>query len=480
MTIDTSRVALALARQRLMSARYPAYLLADFEEGRRKEAAVTGRAPLTTPVHGDLCQGFVYERVPHVTLKSIANNAEIDVIWEEAEEELAPLLADLNRALGTAWREWEVPRALDAEETAKTLKKGEANPMDGVTVTSEAQALHAAWWERRVARQKAIDDSIARAADVEMLYDRPYEDKSKVRVAGPFTVESLSPHRVVPMDDADDVLDEGATGEERKKLAKRISNEAEFANAVLENLKASGVQTGDRRDRIVFNAIEPFASNGMIHAKGTFTEDGATRTAAICIGPEYGTLHRTDLTAAAREAAELRMDALVACAFAYDAHATELKKLGPLPILKAKMNPDLHMAEELRTDKNANLFMVIGEPDVELIEEGDDLRVRVLGLDLVKPQEGGKPIARGTDEIAAWFVDTDYDEETFFVRQAYFLGAGDPYKSLRTALKAEVDKEAWETLYSDTSRPFPRPASGRIAVKVIDHYGDEVMRVMGV
>jgi len=291
----------------------------------------------------------------------------------------------------------------------------------------------------------------------------------------------------LPMDAAADALDEGAldegaTGEARRKLARRIENEAEFATAVLENLKTSGVQTGDKAGRILFDFIEPIAGGdaAMVHAIGGYTEGGKSRRAAICIGPEYGTLHRTDLTAAAREAAEMRLDVLIACAFAYDAHASELSRLGPLPILKAKMNPDLHMAEDLRTDKNANLFMVIGEPDLKLIEEGDRLRVQVLGLDLVKPQEGGMPTARGTDDIAAWFIDTDYDEETFFVRHAYFLGAGDPYKSLKTALKTEVDKDAWETLYSDTSRPFARPKSGRIAVKVIDHYGDEVMKVMSV
>ena len=170
---------------------------------------------------------------------------------------------------------------------------------------------------------------------------------------------------------------------------------------------------------------------------------------------------------------------LVSCAFNYDAHAGDLQKLGTLPILKAKMNPDLHMAEELRRDRNANLFMVIGEPDVTVAEDGDDLTVTVHGLDVFKPQTG-ELRAGGTKDIAAWFIDTDYDEQCFFVRHAYFLGDNDPYKQLKTALKAEIDEEAWQTLYSAVSRPFPRPESGRIAVKVIDHFGDEVMKVISV
>jgi adenine-specific DNA-methyltransferase len=184
-TIDTSRVALALARTRLMSARYPYYLLADSREGRAKEQEITGRSAHQGSTHGDIRQGFVYERVPHVTLKSIANNAEIDVIWERWQQTLEPLRGKLNAALKKSWEEWEIPR-----EAEKTWPEA-------------AGAAHAAWWEARIARQREIDASIARAADVELLYDRPYEDKSRVRVAGPFTEESLSPHRVIPADQQD-------------------------------------------------------------------------------------------------------------------------------------------------------------------------------------------------------------------------------------------------------------------------------------
>ena len=221
-----------------------------------------------------------------------------------------------------------------------------------------------------------------------------------------------------------------------------------------------------------------------IAAKGRFLEgegeSAIERRAAVFIGPEFGTVSRPDLTAAAREATEARFDILIATAFNFEAHASELIKLGPLPILKAKINPDLHMAGELKNTGKGNLFIVFGEPDVEIEHlPGDGLQVRVLGVDVFDPNTGD--VRSGdTQSIAAWFIDTDYDEESFFVRHAYFLGANDPYKSLKTALRAEIDEAAWATLYRDTSRPFDRPSSGRIAVKVINHFGDEVMKVFRV
>ena len=375
---------------------------------------------------------------------------------------MAPLLDHMNSLFDTSWQEWEVPRNLSVLAGYEHL-----------TVTPEANRAYFDWWEARIERQRRIDESIARNADVELLYDRPYEDKTKVRVAGPFTVESLSPHRTVPMDDESMVRDGAGT-----RSGKSLTNDANFVDAVIDNLKTSGVQQTLKEDRIEFDGVEAWPGQ-MVHAVGTFTESGRQQRAAICIGPEYGTLHRSDLTAAAREAADARFDLLVACAFGYDAHSSELTKLGPLPIVKARMNPDLHMAEDLRRDRNANLFMVIGEPDVKVTEDDGRITVQVRGLDVFRPQTG-ELRAGDTKDIAAWFIDTDYDEETFFVRHAYFLGAGDPYKSLKTALKAEIDREAWETLYSDTSRPFPRPESGRIAIKVIDHFGDEVMKVVTV
>ena len=458
-TVDTSRVALALARARIMGARYPWYLLADSPEGQRKEAEIVRRAPSEAPTHGDLRQGFVYERVPHITLKSIANNAEIDVIWETWQETLEPLRARLNAALGEQWEEWELPR-----------EAGAGWPAD-------ATAAHAAWWEARIARQKEIDASIAAKADTEYLYNKPYVDNARIRVAGPFTVESLAPHRMLAVDENDELFSALAD----QKLG--YGEAQNFAEMILENLRTAGVQQAHREDRIEFTALTPWPGH-YVCAEGRYVEGGgetgATRRAGVFIGPEFGTVARPDLVAAAREAADAGFGVLIACAFSYDAHAAEFEKLGRIPVLKARMNADLHMAGDLKNTGKGNLFVIFGEPDIDILEDGgDSIRVRINGVDVFHPNTG-EVRSDGADGIACWFVDTDYNEESFFVRHAYFLGANDPYKALKTTLKAEIDPDAWATLNCDTSRPFPRPASGRIAVKVINHLGDEAMKVFRV
>lgn len=456
-TIDTSRVALALARARIMGARYPYYLLADSEEGQRKEAEVTRSAPKTTPTRGDIRLGFVYERVPHITLKSIANNAEIDVIWDRFQEVLEPLRAQLNAALGTGWEEWEIPRDADPKWPDATRR------------------LHAAWWENRIARQREIDASIAAKAEFEYLFDRPYEDKGRVRVAGPFTVETLSPHRVLAVDENDELIDLLEAAEGRRKAAERDGDD--FATTVLENLKAAGVQQAHKEDRITFTSLTGWPGR-FIAAEGRYMEGDTERKAGILIGPEFGTVSRPDLVAAAREAGDAGFDVLIACAFNFDAHSAEFDRLGRVPVLKARMNPDLHMGGDLKPTGSGNLFVVFGEPDIKIEDAGGggQVRVKIRGVDIFHPATG-EIESGGPDTIAAWFIDTDYNEESFFVRHAYFLGQNDPYKALKTTLKAEIDADAWATLNSDTSRPFDKPKSGRIAVKVINHLGDEVMKV---
>lgn len=458
-TIDTSRVSLALARTRLMGARYPYYLLADSPEGQRKEAEVTRSAPKTAPTNGRLRLGFVYERVPHITLKSIANNAAIDEIWDEAQKVLEPLRATLNTALKTTWQEWEIPR-----EAKDDWPK-------------EAKQAHAAWWQARIARQKEIDASIAALADVEYLFDKPYEDKSRIRVAGPFTVESLSPHRTLAVDWDDELIDPNKPKKGLAEGQERLPQD--FASMILENLRSAGVQQARKEDRIIFTSLKGWPGD-FLCAEGRFMEGTQERRAGILIGPEFGTLTRPDLVAAAREAGDAGFDILVACAFAYDAHSAEFDKLGRLTVLKARMNPDLHMAKDLKATGHGNLFVVFGEPDIQIEKLPDGmLRVAIKGVDVFKPQTG-EVVSEGRDGIALWMLDTDYNEESFFVRHAYFLGANDPYKALKTTLKAEIDEEAWSTLNSDVSRPFAKPASGRIAVKVINHLGDEVMKVFAV
>jgi adenine-specific DNA-methyltransferase len=516
-TIDTSRVALALARARIMGKRYPYYLLADSREGQLKEAEVTGTPPSSQPVHRNIRHGFVYERVPHNTLGSVAHNLEVDVIWDKWQTVLEPLREKLNAALKKKWREWEIPRAAedpwdeDTQEffyklraerergekgstakiaemlqvinhnlkrnyTLKTLPERPADPWPEAAAT-----LHADWWQARITRQKEIDISIAAKAEFEYLYDKPYEDNKIVRVAGPFTVESLLPHRVLGVDENDELIDSLADS----KLGYNATQD--FVQMILENLKVAGVQQAHKEDKITFTSLSPWPGK-LVCAEGRYVEgngsSGHEKRAAIFIGPEFGTVSRPDLVEAAREAGDANFDVLITCAFNYDAHSSDFKSLGRIPVLKARMNADLHMADDLKNTGKGNLFVIFGEPDIEILDGGENskpgqIRVKIKGVDVFHPNSG-EVRSDGAEGIACWFIDTDYNEESFFVRHAYFLGANDPYKALKTTLKAEINEEAWETLRSDTSRPFDKPKSHRIAVKVINHLGDEVMKVFRV
>ena len=477
---------------------------------------MTHTTPKSAPTHGDIRHGFVYERVPHITLKSIANNSEIDVIWERWQETLEPLRHELNQVPGRSqpWEEWKIPceagdpwkpeaaalhaklrEAIAEDAIGKKSQKALAKlnvmlgrdytfktlpekPIDPWT-NEKAIKIHGQWWDARIARQKEIDASIAAKAEFEYLYDKPYVDNARIRVAGPFTVESLSPHRTLAVDWNDELIDVLKASEGKREAPDRDDVATDFAQMILENLQVAGVQQAHKEDRITFTSLTGWPGR-FICAEGVFMEGEREKRAGIFIGPEFGTVSRPDLVAAAREAGDAGFDVLIACAFNYDAHSAEFDKLGRVPVLKARMNPDLHMGGDLKATATGNLFVIFGEPDIKIEDAADGmLRVKVFGVDVFKPQTG-EVISEGTEGIALWMLDTDYNEESFFVRHAYFLGANDPYKALKTTLKAEIDEEAWESLYSDTSRPFPKPASGRIAVKVINHLGDEVMKVFAV
>jgi len=402
-TCDTSRVALALARTRLMAAKYPYYLLADSPEGMEKEIELTKKMPHEYETEGDIKKGFVYKRVPHVTLKSIANNPDIK---------------------------------------------------EGMT-------------------RQEIDAAIARHAETEMLFDQPYEDNKRVRVCGPFSVESLSPHRVLST--ADENL--GSTVSEQDACKQQ-----DFVPMILENLKKSGVQNTRKKERIFFNRLDPYA--GMwLHASGEFTDaEGKPKRVAVSIGPEHGTVGPQQVKEAAKEAVQgVGFDILIICGFAFDPHVSEeAKRYGNLTVLPAKMNPDLAMGDELLKKTGAgNLFMVFGEPDVAIRRHKDQIVVEIKGVDVYDPTTG-QIRNSSIDDIACWFIDTDYNEESFFVRHAYFTGADDPYDKLKKALRAEINETAWGSMYSTISRPFDKPESGKIVVKVINHYGDEVLKVFEV
>jgi adenine-specific DNA-methyltransferase len=383
-----------------MAAKYPYYLLADSEAGVRKEAELTGQAPpspLPTTT-GDIRRGFVYERVPHVTLKSIAQNPDI----------------------------------------------------------------------REGMSREEIDAAIARHAETEILFDRPYEDRKVVRVSGPFTVESLSPHRVLVTGPEDEVVEP----------APESVDAGRFVTTILDNLRRAGVQNTKRDERLELTRLDPYPGT-WIQGVGEYLESGTARTAAIAIGPDFGTVGPELSRDAAKEAVKFA-DLLVVCGFAFDPLAgEEASSLGRLTILQARMNPDLAMGEDLLKKTGAgNLFMVFGEPDIDVREVGEgQLQVEIRGLDVYDPTTG-ELRSSSVNDIAAWFLDTDYDGDAFFVRHAYFTGADDPYDKLRRALRADIADEAWASVNSTVSRPFPRPRSGKIAIKVINHYGDEVLKVV--
>ena len=419
-TIDTSRVALALARQRLMGSRFPYYLLRDSVEGRAKEAQLTATPPTPASVTDDIRHGFVYERVQHVTLKSIANNPDIT-------------------------------EGMSREE---------------------------------------IDAAIRRHAEFEELVDKPYVDNKKVRVTGPFTVESLSPHRSLAFSPTAEPAAEREAAED--------PDAPTFEQTILENLRAAGVQNGRRSERLTFDDVEPYAGS-YVQAVGIRAEasDGAPSRVGVSIGPQYGTVAPAFVKGAAREASKASdLDLLCVLGFAFDPQvlgsgeefvasdesfdvAAE-RALGRIPVLLVRMNADLLMGEELKKTGAGNLFTVFGEPDIEVREAGDDqLVVEVKGVDVYDPTTG-QVRSGGVDQVALWMIDTDYDAESFFVRHCYFTGGQDPYKRLKQALKADIDEEAWATLNRTESRPFPRPSTGKLAVKVINDYGDEVVKIFEV
>ncbi|AFY54360.1 adenine specific DNA methylase Mod [Rivularia sp. PCC 7116] len=457
-TIDTSRVALALARTRLMSAQFPYYLLADSTEGIKKETEITTKLPPTNiKTENDIKKGFVYKRVPHITLKAIANNPEIDTIHEKYQQKLEPISTQLNKLLKKKWEEWEIPREPENKWS------------------QEAKDLLQQWWKLRQERQKKIDESIALNSDSEILYDQPYEDKKRLRVTGPFTVESLSPHRVLSTNSEQPASEAEAT--------QQASDQFEFR--IIENLRKAGVQNTKKGERLKFDSLEPYASE-WIQAEGEYTEkDGTVKRVAVSIGPEYGTVGSDQIKEAAKEAVQgISYDLLIVCGFAFDPGVSEeSKRYGKLQVLVTKMNPDLLLGDEvLKKTGSGNLFMVFGEPDIE-VQHLDDgkITVELKGLDIYDPTTG-EIRSSSINDIACWFIDTNYNGESFFVRHAYFTGANKPYEKLRKTLKAEVDQDAWLDLYSAISRPFDSPRNkngkpGKIAVKVINHYGDEILKV---
>lgn len=427
-TCDTSRVALALARQRLMTATFPFYKLANPESG----------------VRG----AFVYKTVPHIMLKSIANNAEIDTIHARYQEQMEPIRAQLNQMLIQSWEEWQIPR-----EPVTSWKDA-------------AKSLHAEWWRLRLERQRKIDESIARSADSETLYDQPEIDRSAVRVAGPFTVEAVQPPALDP-----DSVDTAAPA--------AADDAGGYLDRMIEALRRGGLTV--RGQHLAISRISPLIG-GTLHAEADYEQGGKTVRAAVVFGPQYGPLTSTQLQDALNEGRGT-YDALIAAAFTFDPQATAVMQKPTLrpPVIGVAINADLLMGNLLKTSKASQVFSVFGKPDVQLSPPGPEgYTVTVKGVDVYDPNTGEFD-ASSADQVAAWFLDTDYDGATFLVRQAYFPAqTPNPWEKISKALKGSIDPEQFAALQRTTSLPFKAGRHRQCAVKVIDMRGNEVMTVIKV
>ena len=350
---------------------------------------------------------------------------------------------------GVNWKEWAVP----------------TEPLPDWN--TELKGVHQQYLALKRERQQAMDASTTKRAKQETLYDQPLEDPKRIRVTGPFTVESLSPHLVL---DPTPVNSPSQAGVDPANQ--------DYHTHIMEHLKTAGVQSRSKDQRITFDWLEDLPGE-WLHAEAVHTDTNSTpQSIAISIGPQHDTVGRQWIEAAAKEAMRRipKFDMLIVTGFAFEGYtADEGARMGPLTILPVKMSPEL-MVRELKNTGQGNLFMVFGEPDVEIIEHQDGrVSVKLLGVDVYDPKHGltrsGTP-----EDIACWFIDTAYNGEAFFVRHAYFTGADEPYKQLQKALQSDINEEAWETLYRTESLPFAKPEAGKIAVKVINHYGDEVVK----
>jgi adenine-specific DNA-methyltransferase len=415
-TVDSSRVALTLAKQRLLTSRFPYYLLKDSLEGAVKEAELSGQKleQSASEYRSDVRKDFVYSRVPHVTLESIANNMDI------------------------------IPGA----------------------------------------SKEAIAQAVEKHAQQEFLRDAPVIDSSRIRVSGPFSVESLTPHRSLALPYAESPAD----------APKGHVDGVEFDRMILENIAEAGIQNGRRNERLQFEVLESYAGKyvqSIGHVRGR-----PGQRIAVAIGPQYGTVSPQWIQGSIREVREIDgVTTLAVLGFGFDpqvravtddyiADDSGIDTVGEMPIgrmtvIMVRMNPDLLMGRDLQKTDAANLFMVFGEPEIECRKDGGKIVVEVKGVDVYDPIRD-EVRSRDVDQIYLWMIDTNYDGKSFFMRHCYFLGEQKPYEKLKRDLKAEIDEATWETLYQRVSRPFDLPTTGRIAVKVINDYGDEAMKVIEV
>ena len=447
-TCDTSRVAIAIARQRLMTAVFDYYELADPEKG------VSG--------------GFIYETVPHITLQSIANNPKIDEIAEKYNPKIQKTLNELNKVLGKGMKEWEVPRECPE------------------SWNDEARILHQKFWQLKRQKQEEIDKAIRENAPQEILYDRPKINKKKVRVCGPFTVEAIPIPAVedpsqspIPQFEDEEFIDESA---------------ANYIDFMIEQLRQVGYVLFPGGRKMELNNIRP-VNIGMIHAEAETEENGAVKRVAISFGPQYGPITVTQVNEGIPAARFNNYDILIFAGFAIDPEAQAIIQKAPVPgmtILFANVSPDVMLKDLLKTTKSTPIFTVFGEPDIVIVtkENAKDWQneyeipqlkdgeycVILRGIDVYDPNTGKVEHVSGED-VAAWFLDTDYNGMSFRICQAFFPPT-DAWKKLKKALKAHIDTEIFDRMRGVVSLPFKPGEHGKIAVKVIDFRGNEVIKIV--
>jgi adenine-specific DNA-methyltransferase len=433
-TCDTSRVAVTLAKQRLMTASYDYYELRYPHEGLRG--------------------GFIWKTVPHVTLKSIANNPEIDEIYARMHPAIETALTALNKAIESPpLQEWEVPFEFPTD-----AEPGARKPFD---------AFHAA----RQAMQKQMDASIAAHADSETLYDQPAVAKNKLRISGPFTVEAVPFPSVLSLEEAEQPVD--------ADVAIARSGESARQHNWRDELLKTGIR-GKGGQMLKFAELETLPGTVCLHASGTLITG---ERVVVSFGPEHAALEQRQVEHALREAGELfpLPKMIVFCAFAFDPEAAkDIDCMKGITALKAQMNTDL-LTEDLKKARSSNQsFWLMGQPDVELRKQKDGKYViEVNGFDYFDTSKG-ELVSGGKSKIAMWSLDTDYDNRSLFPRQVFFPMAGkdEGWKKLKKNIRAELNEELLDQFHSTVSLPFEAGENRKVAVKIVDDRGIESLKVI--
>jgi adenine-specific DNA-methyltransferase len=432
-TCDTSRVATSLAKQRLITASYDYYELRYPHEGLRG--------------------GFIYKAIPKVSLKTIANNPEIDEIYERMHPAIEAALAELNKAAKQKLKEWEVPFDFPDDWNASARKAFDA--------------FHAA----RQAMQKKMDDSIAAHADSETLYDQPEKSRTKMRITGPFTVEAVPFATVLSLDEAQQPQD--------ADVAIARSGESLRQHTWRDELLKTGIR-GKGGQMLKFSSLETLPGTVCLHATGTL--DSGERV-VVSFGPEHAALEQRQVEHAMREAGELfpLPKMIVFCAFTFDPEAAkDIDAMKGITALKAQMNTDL-LTDDLKKARSSNQsFWLMGQPDVDLRKNKDGTYViEVNGFDYFDTTKG-ELVSGGKAKIAMWLLDTDYDDRSLFPRQVFFpmAGKGDGWQKLKRDIRAELDESQLDKFHGTVSLPFEAGDNRKVAVKIVDDRGIESLKVI--